>query len=77
MSTVTDALDALILGRRSIEDVEAEFAQRDWPTDPQAEGSFTEVADAYTAGRIDLANYTRLAEAAAAANRRRHPQEDT
>lgn len=78
MSEVSDAIDDMLAGRRSLDDVEAEFARRYWPAEPADDNSFTEVADAYTRGRIGTETYTRLALAAAEANRRHHHrQEDT
>lgn len=83
MGDVTDALDALSRGDRSIEDVERWFADRRWrqPRPAQSgerpdDGSFAEVAYAYSTGVIDLDQYTRLAEVAAAAIRRQREQED-
>lgn len=69
MSKVTDALQALADGTRTIDDVEAQFRSHDWPRvvpilgdAPQPEGSFVEVSDAYSRGLINHDQYVRLAE---------------
>jgi hypothetical protein len=97
VSEVTEALEALAAGKRSIEDVEAFFAEREWPrrADPPAttlddiyrreqqdapeppEGSFAEVAYAYSAKLIDLDQYARLAKAAAEAMNSQRREADT
>lgn len=68
MSEVTDALQALVDGELTIDDVEAQFRTRIWPlvapehddgTSP--EGSFGEVSDAYSKGLISHDQYVRLA----------------
>lgn len=66
MSEVTDALEALATGKRSIEDVEEMFRRRTWPAhggEPPPDGSFGEVVAAYNSGRMTLDQYTRLAAA--------------
>lgn len=81
MSEVTEALDALVEGTRTLKDVEAMFLARTWPL-PQAgqdiaalpEGSFTEVSDAYSNGVLTIDQYVVLAEAAAAAMNRQQQQ---
>lgn len=76
MSDVTDALDDLAAGRATLPQVAEMFASRSWPqmaTDgsdsfpPPPEGSFAEVATAYSAGVITSEQYQVLAEAAARA----------
>lgn len=74
MSEVTDALDALQRGERTLEQVQEFFLTRHWPrpsgrrdTGARSEGSFTEVADAYSNGSLSLDQYVVLAEAASTA----------
>lgn len=76
MSEVSDALEALGRDERSLDEVEQFFRTRQWSrlargagqdTDGPPDGSFAEVADAYTAGTISLDQYGVLAAAASAA----------
>lgn len=76
MSEVTEAIAALQRGDQSLEDVERLFLNRPWPlwvprkdSDEQPEGSFGEVADAYSNGTLSHDQYVILAEAAREAMR--------
>lgn len=71
MSEVSEALDALQRGERTLEDVEELFLTRKWPlhgaeqdTDSPPEGSFVELANAYSTRTITLDQYVILAAAA-------------
>lgn len=71
MSEVTEAVAALQRGDRTLEDVAEMFRTRRWPrgsgrrdTDGPPEGSFTEVADAYSNNDLTTDQYVVLAEAA-------------
>jgi hypothetical protein len=76
---VTEALEALRRGDRTLEQVEELFGTRVWPrgrdTDRSGPGSFAEVADAYSTGVIDHDQYVRLANAAAAAMKTQQEQD--
>jgi hypothetical protein len=83
LSDVTDALQALADGTRSIVDVESFFRSRTWPRivpvfgeAPQAEGSFAEVADAYSNRQISHDQYVRLAEVVIAVMNEQDARED-
>lgn len=74
MSEVSEALEALQRGERDLDDVETLFRTRQWPrriaeqdTAGHPEGSFAEVADAYSSQVITLDQYIVLAEAASTA----------
>jgi hypothetical protein len=83
LSEVTDALDALADGDRTLDDVERFFDEYQWPqrvqpvnrSEAPGDGSFAEVAYAYSVGKITHHQYTRLAEVAVAAQRRQNTQE--
>jgi hypothetical protein len=73
--TVKQLLSQLVAGDITIEEVEADFRQRDWPSagklpdseaDPltRVEGSFAEVHGAFMSQKIDAETYGRLANAA-------------
>jgi hypothetical protein len=73
--TVKQLLSQLVAGDITLEEVEADFRERDWPSAgklpdseadpmPDPEGSFAEVADAFMADEIDAETYGRLANAA-------------
>lgn len=71
MSEVTEAIAALQRGDRTLEDVEQLFLNRTWPlwvsrqdSEKQPEGSFGEVADAYSSKQLTHEQYVILAEAA-------------
>lgn len=71
MSEVTEAIAALQRGERTLEDVEQMFLDREWPlwaarqdSEGQPEGSFGEVADAYSNRQLSHDQYVILAEAA-------------
>jgi hypothetical protein len=74
--TVKQVLSLLAAGDITLEEVEVDFRQRDWPSagelsdseaDPmtRVEGSFAEVHGAFMAHKIDKETYRRLAHAAA------------
>lgn len=84
MSEVAEALTALQRGERTLEDVEEFFLARQWPqksgrrdTAAPPEGSFTEVADAYSNGVLTLDQYVILAEAASSAMRQQQANRPT
>jgi hypothetical protein len=81
VSEVTEALEALVRGERTLDEVEQFFRTRQWPrrspgqdTGRRAEGSFTEVADSYSRQDITLDQYLILAEAASSAMKKQHRQ---
>lgn len=78
MSEVTEAIAALQSGDRTLEDVEELFLTRTWParqdSDGPPEGSFGEVADAYSNGDLTHDQYVILAEAAREAMRNQREQ---
>jgi hypothetical protein len=81
VSEVTEAIAALERGDRTLEDVERLFLNRTWPmlvpqqdSDEQPEGSFGEVADAYSNGQLSHEHYVILAEAAREAIRNQREQ---
>lgn len=81
MSEVTEAIAALQRGDRTLEDVEQLFLTRTWPlwvsrqdSEDQPEGSFGEVADAYSNQELTHDQYVILAEAAREAMRNQRKQ---
>jgi hypothetical protein len=84
VSEVTEALEALARGERTLEDVEQFFLRRTWPLSGAGqdvaghpEGSFTEVSDAYSNRTITLDQYVILAEAASFAMKLRQATNPT
>lgn len=76
VSEVSTALQDLADGKRNLDDVAKFFREREWPRRPepgsdeaQAPGSFSEVADAYSAKLITHDQYVALAQAATDAMR--------
>jgi hypothetical protein len=74
--TVKQLLGQLVAGDITLEEVEADFRERDWSSAgklpdseadpmPDPEGSFAEVAHAFMSRKIDEETYRRLANAAA------------
>jgi hypothetical protein len=80
MTGVTAIIDALAAGRITLDAAAADFRARQWPSVPRLsgtaadevfapppEGSFLDVAVAYSAGRLTPGQYAVLAAAAAEA----------
>lgn len=81
MSEVSEALDDLHDGRRTLDEVADLFRTRDWPAreDPAQPvgGAFSEIAHAHATEVIDRHQYMVLAKAAAdRINQQYSPQED-
>lgn len=80
VSEVTDALQGLASGERTLDDVAEFFQNREWPgqsttdnpttsSEGEPSGSFAEVVDAYSNQLINHDQYVRLAQAATEAMR--------